>query len=83
MIAGGFTIDRYLSISKQPLDPSTFINFLSPDVLMYTQASAALAIALGGLSLFLLFSAVLRIGKFHLGNAAHFVLLLVSQLPVI
>lgn len=45
---------------------------------MYTQLSAGLAIGLGGLSLFLLFSAVLRIGKFQLGNAGKFILVLVS-----
>ncbi len=79
MVAGSITLNHYLSISQQPLDPTGLINILSPNVLTYTQASAALAIALGGLSLFLLFSALLRIGKIHLGgNVAHFILLLVS-----
>ena len=78
VVAGGFTIDRYLSIAKQPIDTTGLINILSSDVLMYTQLSAGLAIGLGGLSLFLLFSAVLRIGKFQLGNAGKFILVLVS-----
>ncbi len=82
MVAGGFSIDRYLSIAKALIDPTTIINLISPDVLMYTQVSAGLAIGLGGLSLFLLLSVVLRIGNFQLGNVGKFILILVRYLVI-
>ena len=83
MVAGGFSIDRYLSIAKTPIiDPTAIINLISPDVLMYTQVSAGLGIGLGGLSLFLLLSVVLRIGNFHLGNVGKFIVILVRYLII-
>ncbi len=79
MVAGGFSIDRYLSIAKTPIiDPTAIINLISPDVLMYTQVSAGLGIGLGGLSLFLL---LLRIGNFHL-HLGNVVVILVRYLII-
>ncbi|XP_064383996.1 uncharacterized protein LOC135332985 [Halichondria panicea] len=71
LVAGCFTANRLITILQTVVPvttPSELINAVNPNVITYTQASAGLAIGIGLLSIFLLCSIVLRIGKFKAGK---------------
>ncbi len=85
LVAGCFTANRLITILQTVVPvttPSELINAVNPNVITYTQASAGLAIGIGLLSIFLLCSIVLRIGKFKAGKVGKGFLLVVSYTEV-
>lgn len=83
-MAGCFTVNRLIPI-LQAMIPiintpvSSVINLINPDVIMYTQVSAGLAIAVGVITLFILVSVVWRVGKFKPGKVGRCIQLAVSK----
>ena len=57
----------------------TFIRDINPDVVLYTQVSAGLALGLGALSLFLVLSIFIRVCKCEVGAAVKCIFAIVSQ----
>ncbi len=84
-MAGCFTANRLITLLQieVPLTtPSDIINVFNPNVIPYTQASTGLAIGVGLLSLFIVCSVVLRIGKFKTGEVGKIFLLAVSDVQL-
>ncbi len=88
-MAGCFTANRLITLLQievplmiTTLTPSDIINVFNPNVILYTQASTGLAIGVGLLSLFIVCSVVLRIGKFKTGKVGKIFLLAVSDVQL-
>ncbi len=79
-IAGGFTVHQLIAISEvqivtEPLQ--TFIQLRDPNLLAYTQASAALAISMAVVGIILAGTVLLRICKCNSGGAGTAILCVV------
>lgn len=79
-MAGSITANNVVRILQISQFSQEALEILSPNVVVYTQAAAGLAIACGGLGCFLLVSMILSIANFRQGRVG---LLLIAAVSMI